>query len=88
VRGDLTDAAEPAAGGFDLPFEHRIDIRQPQIGKADDADADPGLAAAPVGLLSDPADKLALTNAAHLFRAAGAIARAALYKDGRDDVVS
>ena len=58
MRRDLTDAAKPAAGRGDLPFEHRIDIWQPQIGEADDAGANFGLAATPIALLGDRPDEL------------------------------
>jgi hypothetical protein len=50
---DLADAAKSAASCCDLSFENRIDIWQPQIGKADNAGADLGLAAAPVAFLGN-----------------------------------
>src|SRR6516165_6658821 len=88
MRRDLADAAKPAAGRGDLPFEHRIDIGQPQVGKADDAGADLGLAAALVALFGDRPDELALADRTHLLGAAGAIARTALDEHGLDDVVA
>src|SRR6266436_2774811 len=87
VRGDLADAAKPAASRGDLPFEHRIDIWQPQIGEADDAGANLGLAAAPIALLRDLSDELAFADRAHFLGTAGVITRAALDEHGRDDVV-
>jgi hypothetical protein len=87
VRRDLAHAAKSAAGRRDLPFEHRIDIRQPQIGKADDAGANPGFAATPVALLGYRPNELAFADRAHFLGTAGAIARAALDEHGRDDVV-
>src|SRR5438874_6993609 len=83
----MADAAEASAGRLDLPFEHRIDIGQPQIGKADDAGANLGLAAAPIALLGNRPDELAFADRAHFLGTAGAIARAALDEYGRDDVV-
>jgi hypothetical protein len=76
----------PAAA--DLALQHGVDIRQPQIGEADDALADPGLAAAPVALLGDRPDEFALADRPHLLGAAGPVAGAALDKDGGDDVVA
>src|SRR4029077_7284539 len=46
-----------------------------------------GLAAAPVALLGDRPDELALADRPHFLGTAGAVARAALDEDGRDDVV-
>src|SRR5438477_275263 len=60
---------------------------QPQIGEADDAGADLGLATAPIRLLGDRPDEFALADRPHLLGAAGAIARTALDEDGGDDVV-
>jgi hypothetical protein len=88
VGRDLADAAEPPAGRRDLSFQHRVEIVEAQIGKADDAGADPRLAAAPVALLGDRADEFALADAAHFLRPARAIARAALDEHGRDDIVA
>ena len=88
VRGDLADAAKPSAGRSDLAFEHPIDIRQPQIGEADDAGANLGLAAAPVALLGDRSDELAFADRAQFLGTAGAIARTALDEHARDDVVA
>src|ERR1700760_3708332 len=88
MRGDLADAAKPAARGIDLAAQDIVDIGQPQIGKADDAGADFRPAAAPVALLGNPADEFALTDAAKLLRAARAIAGTALDKDRGDDVVA
>src|SRR5271165_7638005 len=84
---DLTDAAKPPAGCGDLAVEHRIDIWQPQIGEADDAGANFGLAAAPIALLGDRPDELAFADRPHLLGTAGAIARTALDEHGCDDVV-
>ena len=83
----MTDAAKPSARRGDLPFKHRIDVCQPQIGEADDAGANLGLPAAPVALLGNPPDELAFADRAHFLGAAGAIAGTALDEDGRDDVV-
>src|ERR1700676_3823781 len=87
MRRDVADAAKPPAGRRDLSFEHRVDIRQPQIGEADDAGAYPGPAAAPIALLGNRPDELALADRAHFLGAAGPIARTALDEHGRDDVV-
>jgi hypothetical protein len=87
MRRNLADAAEPATGRSDLPFEHRINIGQPQIGEADDAGANPGLNAASIALLRDRPDELAFADRAHFLGTAGAIARTALDEHGRDDVV-
>src|SRR5207237_2307306 len=87
VRGDLANATKPAVSGGDLSFKHRIDIGQPQIGKADDAGANLGLAAAPIALLGNRPDELAFADRAHFLGTAGAMARAALDEYGRDDVV-
>src|SRR6266852_5708079 len=86
MRCDMTDA-EPAASRGDLSFEHRIDIWQPQIGEADDAGANFGLAIAPIALLGNRPDELALADRAHFLGTAGPIARTALNEHGRDDVV-
>ena len=85
---DLTDAAKPPACGGNLPFEHRIDIWQPQIGEANDTGANLGLAAAPIALLGDCPYELAFADRPHFVWTAGAIARTALDEHGRDDVVS
>src|SRR6516164_5246931 len=87
MRGDLTDASKPAARRGDLPFEHRIDIGQPQIGEADNTGANFGLTAAPVALLGNRSNELAFADRAHFLATAGPIARTALDEHGRDDVV-
>src|SRR4029453_10255470 len=83
----MADAAKSSACRGNLPFEHSLAIGQPQIGEADDAGANLGLAAAPIPLLGDRPDELAFADRPHLLGAAGAVARAALDEDGRDDVV-
>jgi len=84
---DLADAAKPPTGRDDLPFKHRFDIEQPQIGEADDAGANFGLAAAPVALIGNRPDELAFADRAHFLGTAGPIARTTLDEHGRDDVV-
>src|SRR5271169_2149107 len=83
----MADAAKPAAGRGDLPFEHRIDIWQPQIGEADDAGANFGLATPPIALLGNRPDELAFADRAHFLGTAGPIAGTALDEYGGDDVV-
>src|SRR5208282_2287685 len=62
-------------------------FRQPQICEADDAGANLGLATAPIALLGNRPDELALADRTHFLGTAGPISRTALNEDGRDDVV-
>src|SRR6202040_381158 len=83
----MADAAKPAASRSDLPFEHCVDIGQAQIGEADDAGANFGLAAAPIALVGDRPDELAFADRAHLLGTAGSVAGTALDEHGRDYVM-
>ena len=70
--------------------KHRLDaVAQRQIRVADDAGADLGLAVDAAGAHGgDAVDELGLADRAQLFGAVGAIHRAGLHEDGRDDVVA
>src|ERR1700757_1242544 len=88
MRCDLTNAAKPSARCGDLPFKHRIHIRQSQIGEAHDTRENFGLAPPPIALLGDRPHELAFADRPHFLWTAGAIAGAALDEYRRDDVVS
>ena len=90
VRGrDEADPAKPSAAGHDHRLEHRLDPRpEREIGIADDAGADLGLA---IGAARrhrrDAVGELDLANRAPLGGAAGAVHRQPFEVDRRGDVV-
>ncbi len=86
----MAHPAKAAAAGADVHFEHRLDpLAQGQVGKADDAGGDPGLAVAAAGAhRREPGDEFGLADRAQFGRAVGAVHRAAFEKHGRFDVVT
>ena len=88
--GRMAHPAKAAAAGADVHFEHRLDpLAQGQVGKADDAGGDPGLAVAAAGAhRREPGDEFGLADRAQFGRAVGAVHRAAFEKHGRFDVVT
>ena len=72
--GDVADAAEAVAAGTDVRLQHRLDpAAERQIGVADDAGAQPGLAVDAAGAHGgDAVDELGLADGAHLLGARGA----------------
>ena len=86
----MADAAEAVAAGADVGLQHRLDpAAQRQVGMADDAGAMPGLAVDAAGAHGgDAVDELGLADRLQLLRPCGAVHRAGLHIDRRDDVVA
>ena len=86
----MPDAAEAAVAGGDFGLQHRrARRRRAQIGVADDAGAERGLAVDAAGAhRRDAVGEFDLADRAERLRPAGAIHRVALDKDGREDVVA
>ena len=86
----MPDAAEAAVAGGDLRFEHRPRaVAEQQIDVADDAGADRGGTVAAAGAhRRDAVGEFDFADRAERFRSAGAVHRAAIDIDGRDDVVA
>ena len=88
--GDEADAAEAAAAGRDHRLQNLLDGRaERQIGVADDAGADPGIAVRPRGgRRCDAVGELDFADRAQLGRALGAVHRQPFEIEGRGDVVA
>ena len=80
-RQRVTDAAEESASRFDVCVEHVVEIREPQIGVADDARDQPAAA------LRLGGDELRLADGRQRGRPVGAVGGAALHEHGVLDPV-
>ena len=89
-RHAVADAAQPAAAGGDLGFQHLAHAgADGQVGAADDRLGDAARAViAGRAHRGDAVDELDLAQRRHLARAVLAIHRAAFEEHGRDDVVA
>ncbi len=90
IAGRMAHAAKAAAAGPQLRQQHRLDpVAERQIGIADDAGGDPGLAViARRAHRRDAGDEVGLADRAHLGRAIRPVHRAAFLEHGRDNVMA
>ncbi len=86
----MADAAEPAATGADVGFQDLGGFfAEAEVDVPDDAGADLGRTVAAGGAHRGHAvDEFGFADGFEGFRPAGAVHRAALQEDGRDDVVA
>ena len=86
----MAHAAKPAAAGAHMRQQYRLDpVAEGQIGVADDAGRDPGLAVIARGAhRGDAGDELGLADRPHLGGAVRAVHRMAFDEHGGDDVVA